>query len=246
MRISRLPGIHHDADSVLIADRGEVALINAGTSWYQLLSEERIHGELRQDEKLGHLLLGCRRFNYAGGAAHLCESFAAEVHIHSEGVNALAIGDHFSTWASRFDSDMPVIEASALSDGQEIPVGRVSIKAVSLPGHCTDAMGFLIEERALLAAGPTLPLEDHPSRWDMPTGCLPDLADSLEEMLDLELEMLLPGQGPAIDGRERVQQILERHRDFFDVCIEDDGRMPEGWMKPSPTANYLSPLPKWS
>ena len=124
-------------------------------------------------------------------------------------------------------------------------MGRATIEAVELPGHCADAMGFLIEETALLAAGPTIPSADHPSRWDMPTGCLPDLADSIEDLLELELETILVGQGAPIKGRDQVRQVLEQHRDFLEACIEDNGRTPERWAKPAPTATYLTPYPKW-
>ena len=38
MRIVRLPGIHHDANAVLLMGAKEAILIDAGTAWYQLLA----------------------------------------------------------------------------------------------------------------------------------------------------------------------------------------------------------------
>ena len=97
----------------------------------------------------------------------------------------------------------------------------------------------------MLAAGTTLPSSGNPARWDMPTGCLPDLADSIEMLLELELETVLCGQGSAVKGRERVAEVLERHRDFFDECITEGGDVPKQWDKPAPTANFLTPRPSW-
>ena len=49
MRIVRLPGIHHDANAVLLMGAKEAILIDAGTAWYQLLQQERIVGQLGED-----------------------------------------------------------------------------------------------------------------------------------------------------------------------------------------------------
>ena len=45
MRIVRLPGIHHDANAVLLIGSEEAILIDSGTAWYQLLQQERIIGQ---------------------------------------------------------------------------------------------------------------------------------------------------------------------------------------------------------
>ena len=45
MRMTRLPGIHHDANCVVVQGEASVVLIDAGTSWYQALQVERILGQ---------------------------------------------------------------------------------------------------------------------------------------------------------------------------------------------------------
>ncbi|MBT7938580.1 MAG: hypothetical protein HN696_05400, partial [Euryarchaeota archaeon] len=86
---------------------------------------------------------------------------------------------------------------------------------------------------------------DKPSRWDMMGGCLPDLADSVELLLELELEMLIPGFGEAISGKTEVRKVLKQHLTFFEQCIEAGGDAPAHWQRPAQTANYLTPRTSW-
>ena len=82
MRIIRLPGIHHDVNATLICGDAGNYLIDVGTSWYQLLIQERIRGKIGDDGKLDGVILTCRRYNHSGGAAFLHEEFSAPVYAH--------------------------------------------------------------------------------------------------------------------------------------------------------------------
>ena len=107
MKVVRLPGIHHDGNVVLVSGSLGHLLINAGTSWYQALQVERITGQLGE-APLDRILLTSRRFPVSGGASHVSEAFGgAPIHIHADGQAALETGDFFTTWANRYDSDMP-------------------------------------------------------------------------------------------------------------------------------------------
>ena len=245
MRVIRLPGIHHDSNSVLICDSGDAVLIDCGTSWYQLLIEERIRGQLPKNTEISSLLLTSRRFNHCGASSYLSSAFNAEVFIHKSAVNCLSGGDHFSTWASRFNSDMPSTVATGINDEYKINIGNIIVEAIHLPGHSIDSMGFFVESHNLLVAGSTIPSAKNVSRWDLPTGCLPDLADSIELLLELDLEILISGFGGQISGKEHIKSILENHRDFFDKCIDSDiNEKYEEWDKPTQTVTYLTPK-KW-
>ena len=242
MRVIRLPGIHHDANSVLICDSGDSSLIDCGTNWYQLLIEERIRGQLPEKTEVSSILLTSRRFNHCGASSYLSSAFDAEIYIHKSAVNCLSGADHFSTWASRFNSDMPSTNAKELSDEHKIIVGEIDIESIHLPGHSIDSMGFFVESHNLLVAGSTIPRAESPSRWDLPTGCLPDLADSIELLIDLDLEILITGFGEQIKGKHDINSTLEKHRDFFDKCIEYESEdFPDLWEKPTQTVTYLSP-----
>ncbi len=242
MRATRLPGIHHDSNSILICDSGEGALIDCGTSWYQLLAEERIRGQLPKKTKISNILLTSRRFNHCGASSYLSSAFDSEIFIHDSAANSLSGGDHFTTWASRFNSNMPITNATGIKDGKTIKIGEKEITAIHIPGHSIDSMGYYVESEKLMVVGSTIPAENRISRWDLPTGCLPDLADSMEILLDLDLEILITGFGENIKGKNKIKSVLEKHRNFFDKCIEEISQdMPEDYPKPTQTVTYLIP-----
>jgi len=242
MRATRLPGIHHDSNSILICDSGDAILIDCGTSWYQLLIEERIRGQLPKNTEISNILLTSRRFNHSGASSFLSSAFDSKISIHDSAVNSLAGGDHFTTWASRFNSNMPITNAKGIHDGEIIGFGKKEVLAVHIPGHSIDSMGYFVESEQLMMVGSTIPGENRASRWDLPTGCLPDLADSMEIILNLDLEILITGFGEKITGKNKVKNILEKHRNYFDNCIENiSNDLPENFPKPAQTVTYLIP-----
>ena len=147
MRIIRLPGIHHDANCVVFSGTDSNILVDAGTTWYQMLQVERISGHLNKSEEtnqsLDRILLTCRRYPFAGGAKHISEENGkVPIHIHQDAISVLETGDFYSTWANRYDSDMPSTECEPISQGDSFDLGDGEIVAISLPGHCSDGMGY--------------------------------------------------------------------------------------------------------
>ena len=245
MRIVRLPGIHHDSNAILaIGTMGNI-LIDSGTSWYQSLQVERAKGIL-EEGALDRILLTSRRYPCSGAAAHISEQFSScPIHIHPDGAQSLAKGDFFTTWANRFDSDMPSTETQPVINDEVFVLGDGQICAKSLPGPSSDGMGYYVPEKNLLICGALIPRADRPTRWDLPTGCLPDLISSLKQVRRLKLDTIIPLQGPAIKGKEHVDDVLSRHIDFFLSCADLDGQHPKSWSRPAQTAIWLTPHPPW-
>ena len=250
MRIVRLPGIHHDSNVIVIVGTLGNIVIDSGTSWYQSLQLERIQGILQEDSTevaaVDRILLTSRRFPCSGGASFLSEQLnQCPVHVHKEGQSSLETGDFFTTWANRFDSDMPALAAEVVNDKEVFALGNGQVCAISLPGHCSDNMVYHIPEKNLVIAGLLIPRADRPTRWDMPTGCLPDIVNSLRTLRSLKPETIIPLQGPAIKGRKHVVDVISRHLDFFEACIDNDGAVPKSWLRPAQTALWLTPNPPW-
>ena len=245
MRIVRLPGIHHDSNVVVVIGTAGNLVIDSGTSWYQSLQVERILGVLGEDS-LDRILLTSRRFPCSGGAKHISQNFSdCPVHIHNEGQVSLESGDFFTTWANRFDSDMPSTDTLGVEDAEIFILGDGQVSAISVPGHSSDSMAFYVAEKKMLVAGALLPRADRPTRWDLPTGCLPDLVESLKHVKSMDLDSLVPLQGPAIKGKEHIQEVLNRHIDFFMDCVVKQGEVPKSWPRPAQTAIWNTPSPPW-
>jgi glyoxylase-like metal-dependent hydrolase (beta-lactamase superfamily II) len=219
MRVLRLPAIHHDANLVVVEGSAGNLLIDAGTSWYQSLQVERIKGVLADENRLDRIILTSKRYPCSGGAKHLSESFSdCTVHIHPDGQAALEIGDFFTTWANRFDSDMPPVVSQSVDEGDVFALGDGQVESLSLPGHSLDGMGYWIPEQKMMILGTLLPRADRPTRWDLPGGCLPDVLESLKRVVAYKPKSIIPLQGPAIKGVQHVKEILKRHIGFFEAC----------------------------
>ena len=245
MKVVRLPGIHHDGNVVIVSGSLGHVLIDAGTSWYQSLQVERIKGQLNE-HPLDRILLTSRRFPVSGGALHLSEQFNdAPIHMHPDGQAALENGDFFTTWANRFDSDMPRTPTQPVGDQDVFPLGEGEIQAIACPGHSPDGMVYHIPSLSTLVVGAMLPRADRPARWDLPGGSLMDLIESFTALKRLRVASIVPLQGPAIRGKKHVSEVLDRHLEFFRQAAENDGQPPASWHRPAPTALWFTPISPW-
>ena len=245
MRLERLPGIHHDSACIIVSGTKSTVIIDSGTTWYQSNLVERLTPHLEGRAQVNEILLTHRHFDSCGAAPHLAEHFGARIMIHEDAVTPLAGGDLFTTWASRYDSDMPPIDAQGFSDGEQIDLGDVNLHVLHTPGHTMDACCFHIPEKNAIICGDLVPAAGHPSRADMPTGNLVQMRDSLARVLDLTPELLVCGRGEAISGIEECTAVLNRHIESVDLRIAAEGSLPNGWPKPAETCHWLTPEPIW-
>ena len=246
VRIIRLPGIHHDANAVIFSGSDAAILVDSGTTWYQALQIERIAGHLGEAESLERILLTSRRYPFSGAANHISQAHGTiPIHIHSDAISVMETGDFYSTWANRYDSDMPSTKCEPISQGDSFSLGDGELIALSLPGHCPDGMGYFEKERGVLVTGAVLPRADNPCRWDMPGGSLPELITSLKTLHDLTPTSIVPARGPTIKGRDRIAEVLNQHLEFLEGCEENSGNAPRSWPRPARTAYYLVSDPPW-
>ena len=246
MRIVRLPGIHHDANAVLLIGKSEAILIDSGTAWYQLLQQERIVGQLGEGVKLREILLTSRRYPFSGGSASISQRFDnVPIKAHPSATSSLATGDFFTTWANRFDSDMPIITAVEVDLEQKVKLEEELIEIIEAPGPSICNLIIHIPSSKTVIAGALLPRADRPMRWDVPTGNLIDGKSSLEVIKKLRPEKLIPMHGPSIKGVEHISETIQRHISALDAIIENQGVLPRSWPKPAHTSLWHEPVPSW-
>jgi len=246
MRLERLPGIHHDSSCILISGTKSTVIVDSGTSWYQSNLVERILPHLEGRAPVEAIFLSHRHFDSCGAAPHLAEQFGATIRIHEDAVAPLSGGDLFTTWASRYDSDMPPMETEGFSDGEQIDLGDVSLHILHTPGHTMDSCCFHIPQKDAIICGDLIPAAGHPSRADMPTGNLIEMKSSLERLLDLSPKLLVCGRGEAISGLDTCQKVINKHIESVSIRIGNDGELPKDWPKPAMTCHWLTPEPAWS
>ena len=244
MEVIRLPGIHHDTSISIVAGSEKTVLIDTGTSWHQVNIVERINSKIELLPRIEAILLTHRHYDTSGAANFLGEKFDAPVFIHPDASNSLVSNDQLTTWASRYDSDMPVTETIPLTDGWEMDLGGGNIQCIYTPGHTNCHSSFFIPELSILFAGDLIPSPEYPGRTDFPTGNIPEMLDSIEKIIVLNPDVIVPSRGKTIRNEE-VQKVLQKHHDFFISLKENLGELPENWPKPTTTCMWWSPNPKW-
>ena len=245
MRIVRLPGIHHDANATLLIGEHSAMLVDSGTAWYQLLQEERIRGQLEDSIALEKIILTSRRYPFSGGSKALSESFEVPVFIHEAAQSSLESGDFFTTWANRYDSDMPIIATKAIDFSVTHCLDDSIIELLETPGPSSDNVSIHIPSAKTIIAGALLPRADRPLRWDVPTGNLIQGIESLRLIQELGAEKLVPMHGPILQGRDHIFSTLERHCSALESIAENDGVTPRAWPRSAPTSLWCDPIPSW-
>lgn len=87
---------------------------------------------------------------------------------------------------------VPVYSRANLGDGEELVLGDVRIKVIYTPGHCDDAVCFLVDGKALLT-GDTLFVE-HIGRADFENSSIEDFWQSLARLMALDDKVVVyPG-----------------------------------------------------
>ncbi|MCH1443038.1 MAG: MBL fold metallo-hydrolase [Candidatus Poseidoniaceae archaeon] len=246
MRIVRLPGIHHDANATLLIGEESALLIDSGTAWYQLLQEERIRGQLGESISLDKIILTSRRYPFSGGSKALSESFEVPVFIHEAAQMSLQSGDFFTTWANRYDSDMPVVYTEPIDFSETIRLDDSIIELLETPGPSSDNISIHIPSAKTVIAGALLPRADRPLRWDVPTGNLIQAIESLRRIQALHAEKLVPMHGPILQGREHISTTIEHHCQALESIAANDGVSPRAWPRAAPTSLWRDPVPSWN
>lgn len=246
MRIVRLPGIHHDANAVLLIGSKEAILIDSGTAWYQLLQQERIIGQCGEECKLREIVLTSRRYPFSGGSRAISERFGdVPISAHHSAISSLSTGDFFTTWANRFDSDMPRFEVEGIDESTVKILDDESIEILEAPGPSSCNLLAFIPSQQTAIVGALLPRADRPMRWDVPTGNLVQGLESLKTLRDLQSEKLIPMHGPSLQGCDHITETLERHIAALEEIIHSKGVLPRSWPKPAHTSLWHEPVPAW-
>jgi glyoxylase-like metal-dependent hydrolase (beta-lactamase superfamily II) len=97
-----------------------------------------------------------------------------------------------------------------LESGELIDVGR-EVETVALPGHTTGHVGYLVRDAGVLALGDLIDFENSKGMdLNNPRSDFGAAVQSLERVLALEPEVIIPGHGAPTVGRAEVRDLLER------------------------------------
>ncbi|MHB1418450.1 MAG: MBL fold metallo-hydrolase [Bacillota bacterium] len=102
-----------------------------------------------------------------------------------------------------------------LRQGQIVSVGDLSCQVIRSPGHSEGHICIYVPERRILFAGDHLlkGITPNVSKWPGIDGNpLGDYLDSLKELSQLDIELVLPAHGPIYrEAQRRMQELVEGH-----------------------------------
>lgn len=135
-------------------------------------------------------------------------------HRHSDHVGGVA------ALAQRFDcpvrahGDQPAggVTVRPVEDGEAIPIGDNTLRALYTPGHASDHLCFHLEEAASLFAGDNI-LGEGTAVIAPPDGNMAAYLMSLRRLRDLHIDRIFPGHFRPLDGGRAVIEGYLAHRE---------------------------------
>lgn len=192
-----IEGIGFDSNIYVIIDNeGEVMLIDSGTGSYfnRFLNElNNLNISLKNIESI---VLTHMHFDHSGGVIKFLEKKPIDVLAHKLDAKYLEEGNDEYVFAWGFGTKLkPIKIAKYLEEGDNISFGDFNFKILHTPGHTVGSICLYDEEKEILLSGDTVFTGGGVGRFDLPTGSLRDLINSLENLSKIKVEKLLPGHG---------------------------------------------------
>ena len=140
--------------------------------------------------------------DHVGANADIVEKYAVPLAMHAADAGMLQVSDHIELSLLLGARNSPPPDR-LLAEGDEIEVGRASLRVIHIPGHSPGSVGFL--QGGVLFSGDTI-FCGGVGRTDLSGGSWKELESSIRDrILTLPGEtVVLPGHGPRTTvGQER-------------------------------------------
>ncbi len=217
-------GVSSDFDAhcyLLDGGDGEVALVDCGAGteagMARLLANVEAAGI--EPERISRLLLTHYHTDHAGGAARYCERLGLTVGMASDAAPVLEAADHEATSfeagkrVGLFPSDFdfpPCPVDLRFDDGDELQLGRLTIRFLATPGHCAGHGSYLVTggEAAYLFAGDAVFAFGKVAVLATRDCDLQALLASVRRLAGEQFDALLPGHSQIVldGGKLHVEQ----------------------------------------
>ena len=104
----------------------------------------------------------------------------------------------------KFDADLVL----------ELNIENTELKILHTPGHSPGSVCFYASDKKILICG-DLVFEKSVGRTDLPFGNKEELKSSIKKVSILDTELLLPGHGAIIEGKNNVKRNFEFVKEFY-------------------------------
>ena len=108
-------------------------------------------------------------------------------------------------WEAMAGSRMPEFGIDLYLQEGELILGDETFRIIETPGHAPGSICLFWEKEKALFSGDVI-FEGSIGRVDLPGGDLNALIRSIKTLMEYDIELLLPGHGPYIEGRGAVRE----------------------------------------
>ena len=213
---------HQDANVYVMQVPQGLLLVDCATVEGMPLVERNIRSAGFAPEKIGDLIIPHSHADHTEAAELWRTRYAVKTHLSEIAAEHLDRKDSSLLGYVGGDSRLRYIPFKVdhrVKDGEVFEAAGTKIAATFVPGHTLDSTLFTLEHHGKVI-GLSGDFVFGPADWNPEGGglgsmqplwkaSLSDYRDSLKKVLGLKIDVLLPGHGRIISGRDTVQKELE-------------------------------------
>jgi glyoxylase-like metal-dependent hydrolase (beta-lactamase superfamily II) len=209
-----------DANVYLLAANGTRTLIDCGGIAGRGQIEANLRGVGVEPDTLEELLLTHSHWDHTEAAHAWQTSYGLRTHLNAVGAELLARGDHRLVGAPLLDPDYvfsPFAVDHAVEDGEAFQLSGIDVTAKFLPGHTLDSTlyTFDLDSVRVAVCGDIAFGKNEVGTYSL--GWLSDLwgsnldvyVASLRTLEQIPIDLLVPGHGAPVVGRDPVREAVE-------------------------------------
>lgn len=207
MKINWIEGQGFDSNVFLIQDKTNL-LVDAGTGKNFEWIKQKLEGFNMKLPNLDILINTHCHFDHAGGDSDFLKISGCKLMASEPAANALRKGDEKTTLAENFGEKMEPLEISRiLQDGSLIKIGETTLTVLSTPGHTRGSISLYEPKERALFSGDAV-FRGGIGRTDLPSSQPEVMKETLEKLMEMDIEKLYPGHGPVAEknGNRYIKQ----------------------------------------
>lgn len=134
---------------------------------------------------------------------------------------------------------------------QTVEIDGLTLTCIPAPGECDDNMLIWLADKKVLISGDNY-YKSFPNLYPIRGSAYRDVAiwvESLNTMIDLNAEILLPGHSRPLMGKDHIREVLTNYRDGIDFVLQETlkginaGRTPDEMVEQIQLPDHLRDLP---